>query len=144
MINAPLRNSAAPASIISFELARTKNNAQAMISSWDTRSQLFAAFGLGFDYLFMPSYAFTLALACLLAASRHPGWFSSLGSWMTWGAFLASIFDAVENIGLWKSLLAPVSSTWQLVSFWCAIFKFALILLGIAYGLIGWILPKKK
>ncbi len=144
VINAPLRTPAAPAGIVSFELARTPANAQAMVASWDARAQLFAALGLGFDYLFMPSYAFAIALACLLAAGRQKGWFAAPGAWLGWGVFLAAIFDALENIGLWHSLLGPVSSLWPAVSFWCATFRFTLILLGIVYGLIGWILPEKK
>ena len=144
VVNAPLKTSAAPASIVSFELAHTSSNAQAMIDSWDARTKLFAAFGLGFDYLFMPSYAFTIALACLLASGRENGWFSALGAWLGWGALLAALFDAVENIGMWNSLLGNFNSAWPQVSFWCAIFKFTLLLLGIVYGLIGWILPRKK
>jgi hypothetical protein len=144
IINSPLVNSAAPSGIISFELAHTPARVQAMIASWDARLQLFAAFGLGFDYLFMPSYAFTIALACLLVADRNKGWFIILGAWLGWGLFLAALLDAVENIGLWNSLIGNVNATWPEVSFWCATFKFALILMGIAYGLIGWILTIKK
>ncbi len=143
-LGAPLTTSAAPAGIVSFELARTPVNAAAMIASWDSHAQLYAAFGLGFDFLFMPVYALTLSLGALLAAGRHPGWFACLGAWLGWGAFLAALLDAVENVGLWHSLLGPVSAPWPLVSYWCAAFKFAFILLGIAYGLIGWVLPKKK
>jgi hypothetical protein len=114
-----------------------------MVASWNARVQLFAAFSLGFDYLFMPSYAFTIALACLLAAGRHMGWFAIIGAWLGWGVILASVFDAIENIGLWQSLLGPAAAPWPAVSFWCATLKFTLILLGIAYGLTGWILPRK-
>jgi len=85
-LSAPLTTSAAPSGIVSFELARTPENAQAMVASWDGRAQLFAAFGLGFDYLFMLSYAFAIALACLLAAGRHPGAFAKIGAWLGWGA----------------------------------------------------------
>jgi hypothetical protein len=91
----------------------------------------------------MPSYAFAIALGCLLAAGRHPGWFTKLGAWFGWGAFAATIFDAIENIGLWNSLLGHVNSTWPAISFWSACFKFGLILVGILYGLIGWFWPKK-
>ena len=143
VINAPLVTTAAPSGIVSFELARTPANAQAIIASWDDRIQLFAAFGLGFDYLFMPSYAFVISLACLLALGRHKGRFASIGAWFGWGIFLAASLDALENIGLWHSLLGPVAAPWSAVSFWFAILKFVLILLGISYGLIGWILPKK-
>jgi hypothetical protein len=143
IISAPLKNPAVPASIVSFELARTSTNAQAMIASWDFRTQLFVAFGLGFDYLFMTAYAFTISLACLLAAGRHSGWFASIGSWLGWGLFLAAFLDALENIGLWNSLLGNFNAGWPQISFWCASFKFTLLLFGVAYGLVGWILPKK-
>jgi hypothetical protein len=144
IINSPLVTSAAPSGIISFELAHTLTRAQAIIASWDARLQLFAAFGLGIDYLFMPSYAFTIALACLLAAGRNEGWFVILGAWLGRGVILAALLDVVENIGQLKSLLGNVNSTWSEISFWCAILKFTLILLGIAYALIGWILIIKK
>ncbi len=144
IINAPLRTSAAPAGIVSFELARTPANVQEMLASWDARALLHAAFGLGLDYLFMPSYAFAISLACLLTGGRHKGWFAITGEWLGWGVFLAAIFDALENVGLWHSLVGPVSAPWPAISYWCAVFKFVLILLGIAYGLIGWILPKTK
>jgi hypothetical protein len=144
LINAPLKNQTAPASIVSFELARSSTKAQEMVASWDARAQLFASFGLGFDYLFMPAYAFTISLACLLAAGRHAGWFASIGAWLGGGLFLAALLDAIENIGLWNSLLGNYNSIWPQVSFWCASFKFALILLGIVYGLIGWIIPRSK
>ncbi len=143
VINAPLRTAAAPAGIVSYELAGSSDNAQRMITSWNSQTRLFASFGLGFDYLYMPSYAITLALACLLAAGRHQAGFSDIGAWLGWGMVLAAIFDAIENIGLWHSLLGPVIEPWPTISFWCAIFKFSLILIGIAYGLIGWLVPKK-
>jgi len=91
----------------------------------------------------MPSYAFAIALACLLAGNQLRRRFATLGAWLGWGAFLAAIFNTIENIGLWHSLLGPVAAPWSAVSFWFAILKFVLILLGISYGLIGWILPKK-
>jgi hypothetical protein len=144
VINAPLQNPIAPASIVSFELARTPSNSQALIDSWSSRTQLFAAFGLGFDYLFMPAYAFTISLACLLSAGRHNGWFGALGAWLGWGLFLAAIFDAIENIGLWNSLQGNANSDWPQVAFWCASLKFTLILLGIAYGVLGWIISGNK
>lgn len=143
-LSAPLTTSAAPSGIVSFELARTPEIAQAMVASWDGRAQLFAAFGLGFDYLFMPSYAFAIALGILLAAGRHPGAFAKLGAWLGWGMFAAAIFDALENISLWHVLLGATNSAWPLLSYWCALFKFGLILLGIVYALAGWVWRKPK
>ncbi len=61
-LNRPLMTPAAPSGIISLQLAWTPGNAQSMLDSWDPDAQFFAAFGLGFDYLFMPAYALALAL----------------------------------------------------------------------------------
>ncbi len=143
-LSAPLTNAAAPSGIVSFELARTPENAARMVDSWDARAQLFAAFGLGLDYLFMPSYALAIALGILLAAGRHPGSFAKLGAWPGWGLFAAAIFDAVENIALWNVLLGAANPAWPTVSFWCASVKFAMILLRILYALAGWFWPKQS
>jgi hypothetical protein len=115
-----------------------------MIDMWDVRAMQFASFGLGFDFLFMPLYAIAISLGCLLAAGRHPGTFARIGAWLGWGAFLAMVLDMVENFGLWSSLLGNAQSAWPAVSFWCAVIKFILIILGILYGLIGWSWPKTK
>jgi hypothetical protein len=144
LINSPLRTSAAPTGIVSFELARSPATANLIISSWDKGDQLFAAFGLGLDYLYMVSYAFTISLACLLSAHRMKGWLSGLGIWLGWGVFLAAILDGIENVGLMVSLVGHAGGFWPEISFWCATFKFAFIILGILFALAGWILPKKN
>lgn len=140
-LNRPLMTTAAPSGIISLQLAWTPQNAQSMLNSWDASARLFAAFGLGFDYLFMPVYGLALALGALLAAGRHPGWFAKLGAWAGWGAFLAAVLDGLENLGQFHQLFnervdlaAPIGIL--------ATVKFTLILLGLVYGLIGWFWKK--
>jgi hypothetical protein len=128
-----------PGGIVSFEFAGSPSNAQFMIYMWNERARLFVAFSLGFDYLFMPVYALALSLGILLAASRHPGAFAKVGAWLGWGALIAPLFDAVENYGLLRSLFNPLYSLWPLVSFVCATVKFTLLLVGLAYALIGWL-----
>jgi hypothetical protein len=143
VLDAPLRNPVAPTGIVSLELAWTPGEAEAIITSWDTRAGQFAAFGLGFDYFFMPVYALAIAAGSLLAAGRHPGRFARLGNWMGAAAMAAWVFDALENMGEGLQLFqgqygwAPFVST-------CATIKFILILAGILYGLIGWLWPKAK
>jgi hypothetical protein len=149
VLDAPLRTSAAPSGIVSFELAGTPSQAQAVIDSWNvagepvpgmiSRAYSFAAFGLGIDYLFMPLYATALALGILLAAGRHKGWFSMLGAWLGWGAYTAALFDAVENYALVRMLLVnEVWSPYPEVAAFCATAKFGLLLLGLFYALVGW------
>jgi len=144
VLDAPLQTPAAPSGIVSFELAGSPGNAQAMVASWSEYARLFAGFGLGFDFLFMPVYALALSLGILLATERHPGGFAKLGAWLGWGALVAPLFDAVENIGLLKSLVSPLFSLWPVVSAVCATVKFALLIVGLVYALVGWLWPKRK
>ena len=153
VLDAPLRTPAAPNGIVSFELAGTPEKAFQILVSWGLandeapivlpKGKLYAAFGLGLDYLFMPMYATALALGILLAAGRHTGWFASLGAWLGWGAYAAALFDAVENFALWKVLLGAVFSAWPSVASVCASVKFGLLVLGLVFALVGWSWPKK-
>lgn len=140
-LNRPLMTSVAPSGIISLQLAWTADNAQEMMASWEADARLFAAFGLGFDYLFMPVYAMALALGALLAAGRRPGSFATLGAWAGWGAFLAAILDGLENLGQFHQLFNGRLELAAIIGVFATI-KFSLILAGILYGLIGWLWKK--
>lgn len=162
VLDAPLRTTAAPNGIVSFELAGTPFQAQAIIDSWQelaylassvagepvpglvSRAFSFAAFGLGIDYLFMPLYATALALGILLAAGKHGGWFATFGAWLGWGAYAAALFDALENYALARMLLMnQVWSPYPQVAAFSASVKFVLLLLGLFFSLVGWVWPKK-
>jgi len=144
VLNAPLINPIAPAGIVSHQFAWTPEKAHAILSSWEGHTGLLAAFGLGLDYLFMPSYALTVALGALLAAGRHSGWLPRLGIWVAYGVFTAAVFDALENIGQAQQLLnGVVTLPVTLFVGVCASLKFALLLLGIFYGLVVLALAKK-
>lgn len=143
-LDPPLQTEAAPQGIVSFELAGSQLEADEIIASWDATAQLYAAFGLGFDFLFMPVYATAIALGVLLAAGRHPGRFASIGAWVGWGAFVAALFDSAENICLFNLLLGNSGPNYAGMAALYASLKFGLILLGIAFAVIGWIWPKKK
>ncbi len=142
-LDTPMRTSAAPSGVVSFELAGSAPAAGAMVASWDPRARLNAAFGLGFDFLFMPVYATALSAGVCLAAKRRRGakW-SAVGLFLAWGAFGAILFDATENIALFAILGGNLGINPQ-IAFWCASFKFALIVAGLVYGLAGWLLPQK-
>jgi hypothetical protein len=131
---------AAPSGIVSFELAGSTAKASAIIASWGQRAQLYAAFGLGFDYVFMLAYAATISLACLWAADvlRAHGWpMAWLGVPLAWGVWLAAALDAIENLALGVLLLEAVQSPWPAIARWCATFKFALVFLGLVYAFLG-------
>lgn len=144
VLNEPLVTPAAPGGIVTFELAGSAEKSAAILASWDETASLFAAFGLGLDYLFMPCYALTLSLGTLLAAGRHAGRFKTLGALAGWGALAAALFDAVENFALWKILLGAWASPWAELATACAQAKFGLLALGLVYALAGWALPGRK
>lgn len=162
VLDTPLRTSAAPSGIVSFELAGTPSQAQAIIDSWHemafllssvegepvpgfvSRAYAFAVFGLGIDFLFMPVYATALALGILLASGKHGNWFSMFGAWLGWGAYAAALFDGVENYALARMLLMnEVWSPYPEVAAFSASIKFILLLLGLFYALVGWLWPKR-
>ena len=161
VLDQPLRTHVALNGIVSFEFAGNAQTARAITDSWKQMSLLlssvagqpnpdilnapyvFAAFGLGFDYLFMPIYALALAFGTLLAAGRHTGWFRSLGAVAGYGAFVAALFDAVENYALLQILLNKIYSPYPEIAYYCASLKFVLLIFGILYILGGWLLPKK-
>ena len=162
VLDQPLRTSAAPNGIVSFELAGTVQQADAITDSWKQTSLLpsavtdrpnlnnvnipytFAAFSLGIDYFFMPLYSFALAFGTLLAAGRHSGWMKSLGAAAGWGAFAAAFFDAVENYALFQILLGANQSCHPAVAAVCASIKFGLLFFGSVYAAAGGLMPRKS
>jgi hypothetical protein len=144
VLNAPLTTSTAPGGIVSFELAGTVKKAAAIMDSWDAKAGLFAAFGLGLDYLFMASYAIALALGILLAAGRHDGLWIKIVAWLGWGMFAAALFDAVENFALLKLLIGSRMQIWPRLAYWSATAKFGLLIIGLGFALAAWLWPRRK
>ena len=142
-LDTPLRNPVSPSGIVSFELAGTPDKANAIIKEWDLRAQLFAALGLGFDYLFMVAYGLTISLGVLIAASKHGGKFEKVGVYVGWGVLLAALFDAVENFALWRLLSGSATAFCPRVAAVSATIKFFLLVLGLGFALVGWLLRKK-
>ena len=142
-IDQPLRTDAAPNGTVSFELAFTSDTAQSILDSWDANARLFAAFGLGFDYLFMPVYALALSLGLLLAGTNKVHWYASLTNWLGWVAFVAALFDAVENYALWKILTGSLETYPQIAGI-CASIKFGLLILGLVTAIAGLFLKKEN
>lgn len=142
-LDVPLQTAAAPNGIVSYELAGSLEVSQSILRSWDAEARLFAAFGLGFDYLFMPVYAVALSLGLLLAGYEKLGVYHTLTAWAGWGVFLAALFDAVENYALWQSLIGDSSPLFPQLAAFCATVKFVLLLVGMAIALIGMGIKKK-
>ena len=142
-LDQPLRTLAAPSGIVSFELAGSIDNAKAMMESWNQAALLNNAFGLGFDFLFMPVYATALSLGILLAVYRRTGFWPNIGKILGWVAYIAIGFDSIENVALFAILHGNNVMPVPQVAFWCASIKFGIIIIGSFYGLIGWLFPER-
>ena len=124
--------------IVDFELAGSVPKAQAIIDAWSETDRIRAGFSLGIDYLYMPVYSTTIALACVLAALalKSNAW-RSIGLLLAWGLWAAAIFDAIENVALFTILLGNNVAPYPQIAQICATIKFGLILAGLAYVVVG-------
>ena len=124
--------------IVDFELAGSVEKTSAIIGAWDTLARLQTCFNLGFDYLYMPVYSTTIALACVMGAGviARNGW-KNLGTLLAWGLWLAAILDAVENYALITMMYGSPVAPYPQIAAYCAACKFGLILVGLLYALIS-------
>ena len=142
-VGAALNTGAAPLGIISFELAGDVSTAQAILDSWDSQARIHAAFGLGFDFLFLLLYSTVIGYACAWVSSGLRDTMRSLallGLLLAWGQWLAALLDGVENTALWIILTSGPSVPWPQVAWWCAAIKFIIVIFGLIYAMLGGIL----
>jgi hypothetical protein len=127
--------------IVDFELAGSVPKAQAILEAWNENDRIHAGFSLGFDYLYMPVYSTTIALACVMAAGvlRRKAW-HSVGMLLAWGLWIAAIADATENLALLTELFGNNVAPYPQVAQICATIKFGLIVLGLLYVVVGVVL----
>ena len=124
---------AAP-TIIDFEFAGTVTKATDIINAWTPVERIHAGFSLGFDFLYMPIYSTTIALACVWAAGVfRSGVWKSIGRALAWGLWLAAILDAIENLALMSNLFGSPIEPFPALAALCAALKFGLILAGLLY-----------
>ena len=127
--------------IVDFELAGSVPKAQAIIDAWHEYDRIRAGFSLGFDYLYMPVYSTTIAVACVMAAGvwKRTAW-HTIGLLLAWGLWIAAVSDATENLALLIELLGNNVAPWPQIAQICATIKFGLILLGLLYVVAGVVL----
>ena len=139
-IGAPLTTPAAPLGMISFQLARTPEQLQAILASWDAHTRQATAFCLGLDYLFMPAYALAIGLAArwVGVALRQHGWpLSDAGIPLAWGLWLAALLDAIENAAQTAMLFGSSNALLPGFTWLVALVKFGLVFAALVYVLYG-------
>ena len=139
-LDGPLKTEAAPSGIVSFELAGRLPLAQSILESWGQVGQVHAGLSLGLDYLFLITYASSIALGCVLVArnlSQRVEFLSFAGVLLAWAQFGAALLDCVENYALIQILLGSQQESWPAMAWWCAVPKFLIVAAGLAYVCIG-------
>jgi hypothetical protein len=140
VLGGPLKTDAAPSGIISFELAGTLSLARKIIESWGQTERVYAGMNLGLDFLFIFAYASCIGLGCVLVArslSRRSALIASFGVVIAWAMWLAALLDCIENYALINLLFGSPQAVFAALAQWCAIPKFLLVGLGIAYVILG-------
>jgi hypothetical protein len=126
-----------PYSIVDFELAGTMENAQRMLNTWQKAGSMDSLFFLlGFDYLFMLVYSFSLWFVCLQAADI----WQRLTKFMivlAWLQPVAGVLDAIENAALYQLASGSISVYWPGVARWCAVPKFLIALSALALWIVS-------
>ena len=147
ILDFPLKTTASPNGIVSFELARTFEQSQKILSSWNHQAKLSAIKSLVVDYLFLISYSFFFAFLIFKTSENFIGkknGLVSLGIVFGWLQFVAAIFDAFENYFLLRLLFGSQNELFSSLAFYFASVKFILIILGIIYIVFGAILFLSK
>ncbi len=135
---ANLRTTAAPLGIISYELALDIEKAQFIVNSWDKNATISASFNIGLDYLFLILYSTTIAFACIWLANLLENIrFAKIAYLVAWLQWFAAFLDVIENTALYFFLQSPTQAFLPPIAFWCAVFKFLLVGIGLLCSILG-------
>jgi len=142
-----LKTEAAHAGIVSFELVGTLSGSQSIVESWQGPAMTWVGINMGLDFLFLFLYASTIALACLILSDKmatNLGVLKILGKWLAVGILIAAGLDIIENISLILLLTGSENEFLPQLARWCAIPKFALVLLSLLYIVAGGLIDLMK
>ena len=127
--------------IIGFELAGSEDRAREILADWGDDGSDAAKASLWLDYAYIVAYGTFLVLAAAatrdLAARRGWGRMSSLGLPVMTFAAAAAAFDAIEDVGLLLAVNERGGELAPRLGQVCAILKFSLLAVVIAYLLAG-------
>ena len=135
VIGKPLKTSAAPRGILSFQLAKTKSRAQAMVASWNPAARRRALLSLKWDYLYILIYVPCLSLSCHIVGTRlNQG---GLGNSLAAGVLVAGLFDCLENWALLRVLAVGASDSLAKTGWIAASLKFTLVIIAVLFCVVG-------
>ncbi|MBU7047930.1 MAG: hypothetical protein HXS54_15945 [Theionarchaea archaeon] len=129
--------------IIDFELAFTEEKAEVILETWGPDLEREALKSLYIDFAYLVSYALFLSSLTLLIA-RSNTYLQKTGVIIARMPWVAAALDAVENMCLIDVITSPVSGTSVFCAGVCAVIKFGLVGIVIAFIIVsgGYVLIK--
>jgi hypothetical protein len=117
--------------ILAFEFATTPARAAGIIAHWGIGGEARMLAQIRLDNWWLALYSTTLALLCIMIATRlsarSPRW-ANAGRALAWAAWVAALFDRMENLALVRTIEhGPAWSTTIAASVLAAL-KFSIIL----------------
>jgi hypothetical protein len=127
--------------IVGFELAGSEDRAVEILADWGEDGTDAAKASLWLDYAYIVAYGTFLILAAVATRdlARRRGWdrMASFGLVAAPLAAAAAVFDAIENVGLLLAVNEHGGALAPRLAQVCAIVKFVLLAVTIAYLLAG-------
>ena len=143
VLDGRMRDSGGPG-IVGFELAGSEERAAEILGEWGEEGEDAARASLWIDYAYILSYGAFLTLAAIATRelALRSGWrrMASAGRAAIPLAAAGASFDAIEDVGLLLALGGHGGDLAPLLAAVCAVLKFALLALVIAYLLAGLLL----
>lgn len=131
----PLITPISKKAIVDLEFADTSERLHELLSHWDLA---IVKLNIWLDFLFIVAYVSFLAYASLAVTSKsgNEGKLQRTGIWMARVAFLAGVFDILENLLMLQSINGSYSDPSLILTYYCAAIKFFLIGVVISFLLI--------
>jgi hypothetical protein len=121
---------ATPYRITAFELAKTPEKAQEIITTWQPSVTKAAYLQTQVDFLFILAYtAFAYLWSLFLTENSPQAVIRRLGSYMSWAAIVAGGCDVIENLCMFPSLSNNITDFYTETAFYTAAIKFSLLAL---------------
>lgn len=119
--------------IIPFELAKTLENANAMVAQWEVQGALpQKKFSLYFDYIFIFGYAGSLFI---ILKEWYQKTDKKILFYLSFLPIIAGALDGIENLGLLKIIYKQGTQFYASLAFYCASVKFIILLPSILLAL---------
>ncbi len=121
--------------IVQYEMAKTTDNATAMIKQWTQNGKLDIVLkSIYIDYVFIIIYCLAIATGCRFISSlTKNSILIKAGIFFSYLIFVAGVFDFIENIAMTKGLLQTVTYGDVSLAYKMAISKFSIILVTLFF-----------